>query len=428
MAGCNWTSSPAYPWTAAGFKTKQSVYHHPEFHLFWLKHELSNAVIPRGKVALVNVAASIAALKARTFFNCHAGTQYTGAAVYGDSSAKFLAIGKTGKSWTYYGWSPFYGGLKRLVQKWIDLIKKGLVLTAFDISGWDRLLTLVLHVNQIRFDTTDFSEISEDVRHKFDLWREWDEAPAVLFPPDSEIGSSVFRAHFQPSGKYDTTTTNSIAHKVIKLTHYLRLAVDEYDDTIYSDDNVSAAPPSASTQEEWEKTYKLFGLEIRDFVSVDKVEDLHKIHFLGFSPVKHWRHQTEYSPAYDRERIVWSLMNKTSDQESDKWWGLCFLAYLHSSKLFSLVYTLRDHNLEPDHPLNVLLPTKNMVMNFFDQIAFGFENNITIPNNCPRLEDAPKYLTLERMEEGQKEWKSEISSANMPTSAGLNKKPGGSSI
>lgn len=403
MAGCNWGSSPCYPWKQAGFSTKGEVIHHPLYRAFWEQNETSNTVIPGGKIAIVNVKEYIAKEKARTFFGCNVNTQVTGTAIYGESSAKFLEIGKSGDSWTYYGWTPFYGGVTRLVSKWTKLIEKGLTLSSFDISGWDRLMTLVTHVNEIRFATTDFSAVDDVFKRKFAVWKAWDEAPAVLFPHSSKLGSGVFRAHFQPSGKYDTTTTNSLCHRIIKLYHYYRLGVEDFDDVIYSDDNVSAAPLYANTLEAWTETYKFFGLDIRDYVCISSVQELPLIKFLGFSPVRHWNRRHMFSPAYDPDRIVWSLMNKTSKQETDKWWGLCFLAYLHSSDLFSFVFSCRDLNLEKEHPLNVLLPTKDLAINFFDQIAFGFENHFVVPENCPRLEEACDYLD-EWTEEGQKEW------------------------
>jgi hypothetical protein len=381
LTGMNRTASPGFPYKQAGFDNKGQVLDDPNFFDFWRENELPHIIIPSGKVELVDQNFHSVNKKVRTFFPVGCGAVVSGYCFYGKQSIKFLENGRNAivnNSWNFYGWSPFFGGCNSYANILVEHLLRGCVITSFDVRGYDRDLTLVEDVACVRRSSIlNFGKFPPWLKSKFDAFFQNDIAPTVL-TTDGE-NTYLYRNLFNPSGKYGTTETNSLSHKMIKNFHYNRLSYSgPRRDILYSDDNVNISLPYVQTLDIWKESYAFFGKELRDFVLVSSLSDIGKIHFLGFSIRKHWVHTDFWSPVYDEDRIKQSLfISQTKDItiHVQKWWGLCLLAYSASEQLFEFFFRFFPilAELDPECPLTKCLSVRSDVIRFYDNILFGFE-------------------------------------------------------
>jgi len=229
------------------------------------------------------------------------------------------------RTWSALGFVKEHGGWGSMVQELMwnhRLIGKPRFYYRWDVGEWDKAYGPGLDVEVDRERVHWFSvpltdDEAEDVR-----WLRDESGDAYELLPNGEI---VVTALSQKSGKYRTSTNNTIGHEFILLHHYVRVCrrlglvpSDEHArkvmvNYIYSDDMQGATSyPEFVVREELEATYALYGMTVKEFCISEKPED---IHFLGCSN-KRWR--GSWVPQYNTSRMMFALVftgGRMSDRE-----------------------------------------------------------------------------------------------------------------
>lgn len=397
-----WTKSPAFPYKALGFETKKDLIDHPQFYDHWVEHNVINVSSPSLKAEIVKVKLHIEKEKQRTFMAAPGSDLVTNISLFGEASDKIVELGKKAAStdtWSFYGWCPFFLGVDNLAKRLIGYLREGYVIPLFDVSGYDRKLSLTYFCSHIRLMFVEnYDQAPDWYKEKVRQHLLYDAAPCILVPwdifdgnpPDwvvedysdylgddgNFIKDMVYRNTMNSSGKGDTTVTNSLCHFIIKKFHHSRCSLNSIYLGIYSDDNFEVLLPYDDMEADFRFTYRLFDMELRDFEIIRSYDELiSSFKFLGFGIVQHWRRSEYFAPKYDLERVYWSFFQGEESTQFQKYWGLLLLAYAGDEGLFRKFMGFQ--NLVREHPdeckLTQLLWNHDRIYSFFDMILFGDE-------------------------------------------------------
>lgn len=267
------TTSPGFPWTNLGHKTKEDALSDPGF---WEFQARMTEYVPiwrvapktdewlhiddlrKGKIRTFIIPPVHFFLAQRELFYCQ-----------NEALKEFW--------WSAYGFNPYYGGTNRLAQELLRNPRK----IVYDVRGWDRLLPIMPKVySHLRMPYVKHpdEQLKEHVAEQTCF--------STLLLPNGHL---VEKDHGNNSGSGNTTTDNILAHMVI-LVHVLMVLfqgdekmVEAAIARLFGDDSVLSIPECDITDEAVEEVFRrvfgMYGLELDPFVITT---DLEKCEFLGF--------------------------------------------------------------------------------------------------------------------------------------------------
>lgn len=232
--------------------------------------------------------------------------------------------GLKGFWWSAYGFNPYMGGTDALARKL--LVHK--LFLFYDVSGWDRLLSILRTVYRQRnaYHDEDEKDLADYIAFNTII--------TYLLTPDGllfrkEIGNN--------SGSGNTTGDNIFAHFYVLALALLDLFEGDTDlvsktvANLFGDDNIMSIPNPYNysldhIKEVFTRVYKSFGFSGLDpFVIQDTLEGCE---FLGF---KFKKIEQGWIPCYNQERLVASFVFNIKKLPDDaarisKAWTLCLMA------------------------------------------------------------------------------------------------------
>lgn len=196
-----------------------------------------------------------------------------------DLNKQFKKIG-----WMAYGYNKYGGGCNRMCDYLTEM--EDATYIASDVSGWDRRLKqqLVHEVNQMRKVFINFTDYWTEARYD-EMCKQEEFAHVVDL-----LGNIIIMIDNWVSGSFNTTTTNSLAHCIIKYFHFLRLNPNltrkeiksMYRARIYSDDAIEAYSDARyCAPHKMRETYQIFNMDL-DITNSEKFKMSNTIQGLDF--------------------------------------------------------------------------------------------------------------------------------------------------
>jgi len=223
----------------------------------------------------------------------------------------------------------------------------------------------------------------------------------------------------QKSGRLRTSTNNTIAHIYLLFVHYLRVCrklglkpsyahcMSSCLNSVYSDDIMgSTDDPRFVQKEDLEETFKLVGMEIKDY---HLTEDISEIRFLGAQNAK-WTEGTKtcYVPKYDCDRMMYAVLvlgGRITDRErAERILGLvhnlCFSE--RADAMAHLIERLRERGLWPDDlPVPTLRDARRHYLAYesFSGRSCNTGEKETYANGGTNSRNVPNYYDIGRRDQ-----------------------------
>lgn len=327
-----------------------------------------------GKVEIKERASYIGETKQRTFIIEPFGHLWQTKRVYGMQNKMLKLLG-----WSAYGMNPYEGGVDRLASKLNQYRRKW----EFDGKSWDRILSIMKEVYDLRDSYGEESELRNWVR----FWL----INSVLQLPNGDV---ILKSWGNNSGSGNTTGDNIIAMTIFLHLVYLHLGLsaDEIREKVFAavfGDDVVGGDNTTFTDAEVENAFRtifttLGGIELDPFKISSNIEDLK---FLGFSFAKCGDY---YIPKYPLDRLAASVLGnlKTMDEvaELNKLTSLMLMSAGNGFVVFNFFrQAVLDVIYASDHPdivkmrtmeLSTVVPYYDLVISWYLGLEGCFHWNV----------------------------------------------------
>lgn len=248
---------------------------------------------------------------------------------------KLVSLALKEFGWSAYGFNPYSGGANKLAHRLLSKPYR----FYYDISGWDKFLTLLKKIYAVQHEYIGLENMSEQDKREF-IWMVENtvEMFCVLYD-----GSVYLKKYGNGSGSGTTTRDNIFAHVIIMATmlysaYYDKFGrypspshVEEQIINLFGDDSVCAVDNDFDhiTEEFARKIFALFGMKLKFFFGGHDYP-IEKMEFLGFS-FKEIR-PGQYVPLYNEKRLAAGLIyegvnSNTREAIISKTFVLTFMSY-----------------------------------------------------------------------------------------------------
>lgn len=300
MANFVMNTASGAPWSYLGYTKKEDCFCDRKFCGYllsdsWMSDKQVWKVVPKREWYRLE---DIKAGKVRTFIIPPVELQFWGALLYRSQNEKLKNFW-----WSAYGFNPYGGGVDRMVMR---LGRKNRIYVFYDVKGWDRRLSIMREIYNLR------NYGRETVKQYVVAAKKFIKSILLL-----RNGLLILKEIGNNSGSPNTTGDNILGHMVIllwTLSQYIfpDWTLDEIAEWIvaflYGDDNLLSLPDEGQSEEELEEGFKKgfadFGLELDPFVATRNIEGCE---FLGFKIAKY---RTHYVPRYPVERLSVSFAHQ----------------------------------------------------------------------------------------------------------------------
>jgi len=318
------TTSASFPFTTMGFRTKESVFSDINFYDILespASHDCVWRVSPKEELKLLT---EIDSNKIRTFIIPPLHLLWW-QKVFFSNQDQFLKKGVFGD--IRYGQVFAYGGFHRLMER-----HRGRLVCYGDVSGWDRLLSIMKNIYDLRSKGIDTQSLEEIYS-----WTVTNTVNSILLLPNGDV---VEKEWGNNSGSGTTTGDNCIGHQIIN--DYKRELLpkgSDYISDVYGDDFLSSVSgmDRGLLLDLETRVYSTFGLALKFLHVIDGPVGAQ---FLGATCVQY---DNCYLPSYDSDRIYASLVISNSrhgyDDEISKYYALMHLAW-NDRPLFDEIYRI----------------------------------------------------------------------------------------
>jgi hypothetical protein len=380
----DWSKSPGFPHTYFGYRTKAELVQALAMTMFLERTKMIPFWNVSGKIEFKKLT-DIQLEKIRLFQVPCFELLY--------SQLKFgkrISSRLMGYMWSYYGFNPYCGGFNLLANRLLKKPYRG----CYDVSGWDKFLSLLRVIYGIQLELSD---IPEDEMEEF-LWMVENTCGFKLKLVNGDV---ILKDYGNASGSGNTTRDNIFGHIIIFASGLydayvtkngrnpsFQLVSDQIV-CLYGDDNVYALDEEFSLmcdQEFLSSHLAKYGLKLK-FFSGGVNCDLHRLTFLGAS----FKLINEiYYPMYDCTRLATTMVYEQCKLSLAQHVGKAFTLMVMSypTVAFEVFYKAYDILINSDIVVKnttdpgikayamVGLPEKVSIKAFYDGSESSFDESL----------------------------------------------------